>query len=237
MADDYLTIVQNVIDELGVLGGDAVTNVTALASVTDPEYLRIIKMVADADMWVLRQHLDWDFMWYEYSETLAADDTSLPAITGGSPPTIKHWLKDAFWLDRTGSNPIQLKHLPWKDWRNTFRSGLIQTSEPTFCSQRPDGTIEIDVKSSKAYTATGEGYKRPEKMTVDGSESPIPDEFRRIIEVRAMIDWSARDDATEILNLKVPEYDLLMLQLEGSELPGQDPNLLAENEDLSVEVI
>ena len=75
----------------------------------------------------------------------------------------------------------------------------------------PDATTAI----SAAY------WKTPTEMSVDGSESPIPSRFHKIITARSKIYYSENEDAPEILAGALAEFEDLLDKLEADQLSGQ----------------
>lgn len=198
----------------------------------------MVRFVKRANLDICNEHIDWKFLWFDYSETIAANAMEFPQASAvdGRIPLPKYWITSSLWLNRGLANPIKLEYVEWQKWRANFRSGVIQTVQPAFFTVRPDHVIELDAKCPSSYIASGEFWRRPYDLLVDADEPLIPKEYHRIIEVRAKMYYAEREDAPEIMTGSMAEHDVLMQRMEASELPDQAVNNLASAEDYPVEV-
>lgn len=222
---NFKTLCENVIDELGVAGGSQ--SFPGVDSAVG-EMKRIVRFVKQADINLCVRFIDWNFLWYDYSETLAAGAGVFPgaSASGGKVATPNKWMTDSIWLNRGQSNAVKLSYVPWEDWRHRFRSQPIKTQQPSFFTIRPDKVLELDSYADKEYAASGEFYRNPEEMSGNTDTSLIPEQFHRLIEVRAKIMYAEREDAPEVLLGSSAEHDELMEAMEASQLTNFEPNAM-----------
>lgn len=228
---------RNVIDELGVAGGNL--SFPGVASARG-EFARIVRFVKQADQYINNLHLDWRWLWYDYSATMPAGSTSFPSapVIAGRVPLPKQWMYDTVLLNRGQADYIKLSYLPWRDFAPTYRAGLMPTAPPSQFSIRPDNVLVLNSNTDRAYTANAEFYQRPFLMVQDTDEPMCPEDWHRIIEVRAKIFYAEREDAPEIMMGALSEYDDLLQKMEASELDGWSANTMghAQTADILVDI-
>lgn len=231
----FLEMCQNVCDEWGIAGGAA--GLTSVSS-TLGEYGRIVRFVREANYYVQNLHIDWNFLWYDYSETLAAGAVVFPAATAvaGVVARPRYWVRESLWLNRVSTNPIKLDYVPWDRWREMHRTGVVRTQQPGYFSVRPDNVIELDAAADKAYTASGQFYRRPFTLSANADTPVLPEEFHRIIELKAAYNYGVREDAPEIISGVMAEYDDMLEKMEAAQLPGQEANTMGFDEDSRMEI-
>lgn len=233
MPRDLQNLCIETIDEYGIGGGSTGFDV----STTEVQHKRLLNFMIAAEIYINNLHTDWRYLWVDWTgPTLAAASSTITLPVVATEGEVNQWLKEAMWLDRATANPFHLTHVPWKDFRDEFLADTIQTADPEFYSVAPDGTIYLDSKTKSSHTPSGEFYRRSSELSEDGDAPLIPSNHRRIIQVKAIINYAIREDAPEILSGEAAEYDDLLEKLEMAEWPGATVDGYGENEDITTEV-
>ena len=161
---------------------------------------------------------DWDFLWGQYSSTVA---TGNRAPTLGQPTDLGNWDKRSFYLDYTSDNSTDLDELSYVEWRSDYRQGTATNQTPTFFIIQPDNNVIVESPADQSYTITADYWKAPTKLVANADISAIPIMYHRIIVTRAKTMWAEREEAPEILLASSAEYQDLLDKLESQSLPGQ----------------
>lgn len=233
MPRDLQNLCIETIDEYGIGGGSTGFDV----STTDVQHKRLLNFMIAAEIYINNLHTDWRYLWVDWTgPTLVAASSTITLPVVATKGEVNQWLKEAMWLDRATANPYHLTHVPWKDFRDKFLADTIQTADPEFYSIAPDGTIYLDSKTKSTHTPSGEFYRRSGELSADDDDPLIPSNHRRIIQVKAIINYAIREDAPEILSGEAAEYSDLLEKLEMAEWPGSTADGYGENEDITTEV-
>ncbi len=228
MARDLQNLCIETIDEYGIGGGSSGFDV----STVNEQHKRILNWMIAADMYVDNLLTDWRYLWVDWpGTTLAAASSEITIPVVGTYGAVNQWLRDSLWLDRETANPLHLSYMDWKTFRETFRSDTIQTADPEFYSIAPDGVIYLETKTRISHTPSGEFYRRTTELALDSDEPLMPSNHRRIIQMKTMINYAAREDAPEIMVEASAEYDDLLDALKRAEAPGQRVDGFSEAED------
>lgn len=229
MPRDLQNLCIETIDEYGISGGSTGFDV----STTDVQHQRLLKWMIAADMYINNLHTDWRYLWVDWTgPTLAVASSEITIPVVATYGEVNQWLKASMWLDRATANPIHLMFNEWKTFRENFLADTIQTADPEFFSVAPDGDIYLDSKTRSSHTPSGEFYRRSAELAADDDAPLIPSNHRRIIQVKAIINYAIREDAPEILSGEAAEYDDLLEKLEMAEWPGATADGYGENEDI-----
>ena len=205
----FLELCQRTAREIHIPGSGP----TSISS-TISEEEKIIRQVANADMDIQRDYIDWKFLWDDdYSHTLAQSEKVV--LTTSNPAILGTWDVDSFYIDRGLSTYRLLKYVEWHTFRDTYHLNdvTLQEDKPEFITIRPDKRLQLYPIPDQAYTLTGEYWKRADEMTDNNQVSIIPVEFHRLIVVRAKITWGEMNDAPDILMGASAEHDHLLDQM------------------------
>jgi hypothetical protein len=230
MARDLQNLCIETLDEYDIGGGSSGFTVAT----TNPEHKRLLKWMIAADMFINNLHTDWRFLWVDWTgPTLAASSDTIPAPAAAD---VNQWMLDQMWLDRETTDPVPLAFVEWQSFRRDFRSNAVQAGTPQFYSIAPDGTIYLDSSTLKTMTPSGQYHRQTPELVNDADVPLVPSNHRRIIQVKAVLNYSIREDAPEILSGEAAEYEDLLETLELAEWPGARTSGYGENEDLVVVV-
>lgn len=210
--------------EVGVPGSGPSTTVGQVG-----EYARIVKYIQEADMDIKRMYLDWQFLWATFTGTTVLNQNTID----GAASNINWIVRDQTVINYGSSTSYRLEYCDWPVFNQRFLHGTQTAAAPSCITVNPSGNIRIGVKPSATYAGKDlyvEYYKKPVMMDADDDVSEIPKEFRRIIVTRAVLQWSAVEDAPEVQPIIAAEMDSLMHQMESLYLPLQSLRTLGAAE-------
>lgn len=218
----YLELCQEMAREVGIPG-------TGPSSITPTpvEEKDIVRYVRDADLDIQRRWFNWDFLWTEYSTTTVSGTSTLT-----SPSDLAQWNIDSVVYAPTAENWQPLTFVGWKEYREDYKYGTVDTGVPEFFSVKPTNVIDVYPTPNAATTLTAEYWATPTAMSADGSESAIPSSFHRIIISRAKIYYAEANDAVEIMQGSLSEFADLLDKLEADQLPSQRNRRFSVTQDL-----
>lgn len=229
---DYLTLSQELVQELGIAGGTVATPGTVTAQTG--ELGNVVRWIRNAETYVNNLWKDWKFLHFDHSTTLS-ENSRIPPGPGGF--TVREWDRNSFYLNRLSNQPRALRFIPYQDFRHTDDIGIISKSTPDRITVKPDGSLLVNKSALIDYTFTAEGWRRPAILVNDTDLPAMPAEFHRIIMVRAMIFYGNREDAPEIISGAEAEYIDILEKLQSSELEAfRYERLAGADELLSMEI-
>lgn len=214
MSRTFLELARDLVAELGEGSGPpAVTGQTGNMG-------NIVRWIAEADVYIQNLWRDWDFMWTKVEDPTLNLNEGDSTITGLSA-TLATPVERGLSLFVTPGRAWAPQWVPWREFVNRFENRDKPTRvRPGHWSCSPDGTIVLSDKIAQDTPWSLEYYKRPVRMAQNGDRSPIPEDFDRIIIVRAAIIYGVREDAPELVRGYSGEYDDYMEKMEGRYLPG-----------------
>ena len=218
----FLELCQAVRQEVGV-SGTGPTTVLSQAG----QLKVIVDFVAASDFEVQILWEDWDFLWAQYSSTLA---TGVKEPVLQKPTDLGTWDTRSFYLNYTSDDSTHLTPFSYVDWRTDFRQGTQTNTTPSYAVVQPDQNLFVDPPPDGAFTITADYWKTPTLMAANATVSPIPVQFHRIIVARAKTMWAEREEAPDILISASAEYADILDKLESSQLPAQKGRRLASND-------
>lgn len=233
----YLELTQRLVAELGIGGADNGATVPTTVAAQTGQLWRAAYWIQQAHNNICLLHVDWDFLYFEYSEALTVGSEAVPAHSGAETP--KKWNRSSFYLDLTASTGSQLEWMKWHQFRGQLRAGFAArgNARPGTITQKPDGTLLLDNPSDSAYTLSGEGWKRPTVLSADTDTPDFPEEYHRLIVCEAAIKYGNKEAALEIIQGMEAEYSLILAEMEADQLPDREyDRLAAQDIDLTMEI-
>ena len=201
------------------------------------ENKKIVDRIAQADLEIQNMWQDWNFLFSasEFSQALTVDDA-----TYDGPSDLGTFDEDSFYIDRTLDTYQKLDELDYKIWRRDYRNGTQVSGTPTnFAITSANGVVLYPPPDS-AYTLTADYWVAPSVMTGNTDVSKIPEQFHRIIVVKAKMYYAEEDDAPEVMRAAMMEfknnnnYGSLLDQLEAFSLPKNKNRRRAEGPAITV---
>ena len=230
---DYLTLVKQLQRECGVAGAaiSTVSNQTGM-------YNKLVQWIADADEYIQSLHIDWKFLWSEYSETTVIGNAEPPI-----PSDLNIWDRDSFYLDYTLKSQKKLVYKAYKLWRDGQGRGVQINRTPNLIIIKPNNQIILSRPPDDAYALTAEYWVTPTKMVNNTDVSAIPAAFHRIIVLQAKLWYAEEQDMPDVYALAKKELrgdglrgkDMGLLgRLEALQLPNQEGRTMGESPDITI---
>jgi len=226
MSRSYLDLCKAFVSELGIAGGTGPSAVTGQQG----ELANVVQWIADADLYVQNLWSDWKFLWTEgpAGQSLNAGMGVISSITD-----MQTEIEEGMVIHAGTVRAYRPKWMSYPDFRAQFKTRpKNNSSTPGYWTVRPDGIIEVSSNVTDATPWSLEYHKTPTRMTENGSVSPIPTHFDRIILARAAVFYGTREDAPEIDTGFVAEYADTLEKMESAYLPGQRNSRRSQNRGL-----
>jgi hypothetical protein len=210
---NFLELCQTVRQEVGISGTGPST---VLAQ--EGQLKAIVDFVVQSEFQINGLWKDWDFLWSQYSTSLALG-VSEPALP--KPADFGTWDLRSFYLDYETENWSGLTYVDYIEWRDSLRQGVQTNSTPTYVIVRPTGSLLVHPHPDKVYTITADYWRIGLKLAENLDVSAIPVQYHRAIIARAKTMWAEREEAPEILLAASAEYQDVLDKLESQSLPEQ----------------
>lgn len=218
----YIQLCQDMAREVGI-PGTGPSSVTPTAE----EEKDIVRQIKDADLDVQRRWFNWNFLWSEASITTVSGTSTI-----SSPSDLMQWNIDSVVFDPTSDNYQRLEYVKWKEYRDEYKYGDVDTGTPEIFSIKPDNVIDLYPTPNSNTTITAEYWNTPTELSSASDISSIPLRFHRIIICRAKVYYAEQNDAPEILSSSIAEFGDLLDKLESDQLPSQRNRRFSEVQDL-----
>lgn len=215
----YLELVNRAIRECGVSGG-------ALASIQSQlgERNRVIQWVADADMFIQKLYLDWNFLHSTGSFNVLTNTADYNKIAKtGLIDT------DSVYLDFGTASAIRLQELEYIDYRNLIANGA-DTGTPSRFILKPNSDIALYPTPIADSILTMDYWKYPTRLATNDSTSDIPEEFEDAIIYRVKVMYAQHEEANDMLQYATREYDVAVSDLMASQAPHHYAKNMASND-------
>ena len=208
----YIELCQDMAREVGIPG----TGPSSVTPTAEDE-ADVVRYIRDANTDICSMWFNWDFLWGEHSTTTTSGTSTI-----SSPSDLAQWNIDSVVYDPTSENWQPLTYVGWREYREDYKYGTIDSGTPEFFSVKPDNVIDMyPTPDTTGKTVTIE-YWKVAPLLVNGSDTPvIPTRFQRIIICRGKIYYSEQNDAPEVLSSAVAEFNDLLGKLEADQLPAQ----------------
>ena len=226
---NFLELCQDMARDVGIPGSGP-SSVTS-SSLSEEEN-SIIRYIKKADIDIQSRWFDWDFLWSEASISTIIGTSTLTSTNSGFPSALGNWKTDSIVWEKATDDYLVLEHMFWNEYRDTYKYGTILSDSPEVYAIKPDNNLDLYPTPDAVKTISTEYWKSPTEMSVDGSNSAIPTRFRKIIIARAKIYYAENEDATEILEGSLTEFEDLLDKLEADQLPRQKNRRFSQAQDL-----
>ncbi|MDI6789399.1 MAG: hypothetical protein QME44_01730 [Thermodesulfobacteriota bacterium] len=224
---NYLELCQKARRECGIQGSGPTTVIGQVGILQ-----KLVDWIADADEEICSRWFDWNFLWTSHSaSTIAGIATYI------KPADLGVWDPKSFYLDYTLATYSLLSELEYRHWRDSYRNGVKTNARPSHFVRKPSGDIILEAPPDAIYTLTADYWKTITRISANASATLIPDRFQRVIIARAKMFFAEDQNAPEIMQSSVQEYNELMDKLEAAELPNQHNRRLSQAEADSMDVI
>jgi len=225
----FLELCKDMARDVGIPGsGPSSVTSTALSE----EENAVIRYVKKADVDIQSRWFDWDFLWSEAGISTISGTSTLTSTNTGFPTSLGNWKVDSFVWEKATDDYLVLDHMFWNEYRDTYKYGAVDSNDPEVYSIKPDNNIDLYPTPDSIKTVSVEYWQTPTEMSVDASESPIPTRFHKIIIARAKIYYAENEDAPEVLEGALTEFEDLLDKLEADQLPRQKNRRFSQAQDL-----
>jgi hypothetical protein len=215
---NYRELCQEFVAQFGLSGG---TGPTTVANQTG-ELGNVVRWIRDADLYVNNLWEDWRFLWVAYAGTLSAGSfvPSVPNTPSGV--RVRRWnTKSVKVRLATDTSWSRLTYMPHQHFLQTFDPDVEVSAAPTAFTVLPDNSLQFNCPADQAYLVKGEFWRSPRALAADTDVPLMPEEYHRLILVRALVFYADREDAPELVSGALSEYPDLLEKLEASQLDGQ----------------
>jgi len=208
----YLELCQDMAREVGIPG----TGPSSVTPTAEDE-ADVVRYIRDANTDICSMWFNWDFLWGEHTTTTTSGSSVI-----SSPSDPAQWNIDSVVYDPTSESWQPLGYVGWKEYREDYKYGTIDTGIPEFFSVKPNNVIDMyPTPSSTGVTISAEYWKTPTALSASSDEPVIPPRFQRIIICRGKMYYSEQNDAPEVLSSSIAEFNDLLGKLESDQLPAQ----------------
>lgn len=213
----YLELCQDLVALLGIAGGSGPTSVTLQTG----ELGNVVRWVRASDQNIGNQWEDWRFLWVAYLEQLPAGAIAPAPPSAPAGVRVRRWETDGLKI-----RPVSPAGQTWQSVSFMPRPLFDEIHDPDVATQGtpqvftilPNNTLMFDRPADQLYQVKGGFFRSPPPLVQGASVPLIPEEYQRIIVVRAAVMYGDREDAPEIINGAEAEYLDILDKLEGSQL-------------------
>ena len=220
----FLSLVQLLHQESGSTGV-APTSVEGQVG----ERKKLVDYIANADYEIQSYWHNWKFLrdTTTFNETTIADQQTIV-----KPSTLNFWDIRTLRVDGQLIDVVEYEDVLGEVFDTTSRK------QPSRIIIMPDNNLRLDPIPDGAYVFTGDFFKKPVKMSVNGSISLIPEEFHEtVILGNALIKYADTENAGEISDKGLRLYESHIGQLESSQLPNKNNSRYNSEQQVPIEVI
>jgi hypothetical protein len=206
---NYLQLAQRLRAEAGLSG----TGPASVASQTGMDK-KLVDWVSTAWEEIQTLRNDWRFNWTEGTIPLTAGvDSYLPSNLGISDLNV--WVLDTFRIE-IGTEKHWLGYVPWPDFKRQYET--TQQNRPSVFTIAPDLKIHLSQVPDQAYTLKAEYFKTPQILVDNGDIPRCPERYHMAIVYKALMMYSAHDDALQTFADANIRFTSLLNKMESTEL-------------------
>lgn len=219
------------------VGASPAGNLPSIVTGQTGGLLQIVNWVAEA--WNdIQLKEDWEWMRHGFTFETTIDDDTYPysaisdATASAAITRFARWhLYDAesppkIYLTSAGiGTQTDLSPVTWEYFSRLYRTGTQAPGHPAHIAVDPQKNLVIGPKPNAAFTITGEYYRSPQTLAVDGDTPEMPTRFHDLIFYKAMEKYAYYESAQEILARAEKGMGPLSFQLECDQVPvrGSQP--------------
>ena len=171
---------------------------------------------------------NWNYLWSEHTTNTVSGTSTI-----SSPTDIMQWNIDSVVYDPSSDNYQPLVFVEWKEYRDNYKFGVVESGTPEVFTVKPDNVIDVYPTPDSATSIKAEYWRTPTELSSDSDVSAIPARFHRIIICRAKIFYGEQNDAPEVLSSAIAEFTDLLGKLEADQLPSQRNRRFSEVQNLA----
>jgi len=205
--------------ETGLNAGQAPSSIDA----AEDDAKKAAYWIRIADLEVQRERIDWDFLWGIHQPSLTPNSNVVPAPVDQPDPDdnntrtvlINAVAKKRLAVMNTNGEAYFPTWLEWNDFSVLYNYEVQSNSDyPAHWTIRPDRVIMLSNPiQSSGLTCKYEYWRKPLRLRQSNDVSRIPDDFSRIIILRAKILYAEHEDAPEVDVGATADYDIMLGQM------------------------
>ena len=242
--DTYLELVSDMIMETGLNGGNAPSSIAN----AEGDAAKVCYWIRIADMQIQRERIDWDFLWAIEDADLTADSNVVPSPShvadsddaNQTTALVNAIPKNRLAIIDANGEAFFPTYLEWNHFSVLYGYETQPVCDyPSYWTIRPDRTILLSEPiESSDLTCRYEYRRKPIEMRESADTSRIPDDFSRLIVLKAKILYAEHEDAPEVDIGSTADYDVMLNQMisvhteesEWQRMENSDQLLVVENE-------
>ena len=209
--------------------GDGPSSVTS-SSLSEEENA-VVRYIKTADQDIQSRWFDWDYLWSEAAITATSGTSTLTSSNSGFPSSLGNWRLDSFVWNKSSDEYQILEYVPWNEYREEYKYGIIDSDIPEVFTIKPDNTIDLYPTPNASVAISSEYWASPTLLSSDSQVSAIPARFHRIIIARAKMLYAENEDAPEIMVSSLSEFEDQLDKLEADQLPRQKNRRFSSAQD------
>lgn len=190
---------------------------------------RLVSWVSDADYKINTRWQDWNFLWAEWTLTLAT------GISEYSPPTLLGMFDtDGFWIDSLSDDARKIPYIPYEKFKRGYKHFTYDDGETDMITVLPNKQVKVwpePTASESGKVIKAEYWKKPTRLANNSDISAIPTQFHGLIIWRAKMFHAAYRHDNGLYQQAVIEYERMLKELEAHSLPDQYNNRLSSATD------
>lgn len=202
------------------IGPDRIANQTG-------NYQRLINWIRQSNTEIQAKYFNWKFLWRRFNHTkeqLKRQFLDTEATTIAAPADLNVWNLSSFRLNRCRIGVVEYSQWnPEEDYCGV-----------PFLVVMPDNSLELHNKPAGFPEITADYYAVPQTLKDDKDIPYIPEPYHQLIVYRAMMMYANYDNAPEVKHAALEGMQMLMPQLDASQLPGQQDYMMANEYDLTI---
>lgn len=237
---DFETLCNDFINEFGIGGGGPLETQEGEdeAVVGQSGQLgRAVYWLGKANDYINILHIDWDWLWNEWTGSLAASSRvpTLPSLSVDGY-AFAHFDRTSFYVNKNLSGWKNLRYKDYDEFRSSYDVGTIGAGKPAIISIAPNLSLKVNRTADTTYIFDCAGWKKPIILATDDATPDVPTQFERIIIARAAIYYGDKEDAPEIIEGASAEYSDILTKLESQFTPDGRWETMTQDLALAIEV-
>jgi len=190
------------------------------------ELQRIIEWVNSAYESIQNSHAIWKFLRFGFTvQTVVNQDAYVfSACTDTTLTTaivnFGSWVRDSFKIFQVSvADEGEVPYMPYESWRLYYRMGTQVANRPQYATILPDDKIGLGPKPNLIYTFSGDYYRSPKKMAVDGDIPLMPAQYHMAIVWAALMLYAGHEEAGSLYTHAQEEHRKIYSALKLNQLP------------------
>lgn len=192
----------------------------------------LANLVADAAYDIETIWSDWDFLWYQWSESTISGTSEY-----SGPSDLGNFDMESFYLNYTSDSYVKLRRMDYRVWRSSHRNGTQTTSTPAYFIITPDNSVILHPVPNAVFTLTADYWKTPTRLAANTDTSPIPSRFDRAIIELAKMRYGENRGVNELVINSQANFQTWLKKLEGDQLSTRREFTMSAADDIMSMVV